>query len=111
MRRCVLLAATLPALANGGVLLIDEVEVGIHVGALSRVFKWLLESARSLGVQILVTTHSLEALDAIVSAGEDAGDSEIAAFHIESEAGRTGCRRFSGDILHRLRFERGLDLR
>lgn len=111
MRRCVLLAATLPTLANGGVLLIDEVEVGIHVGALSRVFNWLLESARSLDVQILVTTHSLEALDAIVSAGQVAGDSDIAAFHIESEQGKTSCRRFSGDMLHRLRFERGLDLR
>lgn len=111
MRRCVLLAATLPALADGGILLIDEVEVGIHAGLLSHVFEWLLKSARDLGVQIFVTTHSLEALDAIIAASQSAGDTDIAAFHIDAEETMTTCRRFSGDMLHRLRFERGLDLR
>ena len=62
MRRTVLLAATLPSLRDGGVLLIDEVEAGIHFSALGRVFAWLLKAARTLQVQVFVTTHSLTAI-------------------------------------------------
>jgi len=111
MRRSVLLAATLPTLKGGGVLLIDEVEVGIHVGALSRVFKWLLDSAKELDVQVFITTHSLEALDALLSAGDVSDSEDIVAFHLTQTAEKTDCKRYSGDLLQRLRFERGLDVR
>lgn len=111
MRRSVLLAATLPRLKNGGILLIDEVETGIHVRALGRVFDWLVAAARRLGVQVFVTTHSLEALDALISAPSASPADDVVAFHLtQSEAG-TACKRFGGDLLHRLRFERGLDVR
>ncbi|MBK1643242.1 hypothetical protein CKO25_00945 [Thiocapsa imhoffii] len=111
MRRSVLLAATLPTLKQGGVLLIDEVETGIHVQVLGRVFGWLAASARRLGVQLFVTTHSLEALDALV-AGRSVGASEdVVAFHLAQTEDQTQCKRFSGDLLQRLRVERGLDLR
>lgn len=111
MRRAVLLAATLPSLKEGGILLIDEVEVGIHVGALTNVFKWLVDAARKLKIQIFVTTHSLEALDAIISTNSGQTEDDIVAFHLTQTEERTQCKRFSGDLLHRLRFERGLDLR
>jgi hypothetical protein len=111
MRRSVLLAATLPSLKGGGVLLIDEVEVGIHVGALRRVFKWLVDSAKELNVQVFVTTHSLEALDALLSARDESENEGIVAFHLAQSAEGTDCKRYSGDLLQRLRFERGLDVR
>lgn len=111
MRRAVLLAATLPSLKEGGILLIDEVEVGIHVDALANVFKWLVKAARKLKIQIFVTTHSLEALDAIISADSSNSEDDIVAFHLSQSEEKTECKRFSGDLLHRLRFERGLDLR
>ena len=111
MRRAVLLAATLPSLKKGGILLIDEVEVGIHVAALTNVFKWLVNAARKLEIQIFVTTHSLEALDAIISANSEQTEDDIVAFHLTQTEEGTQSKRFSGDLLHRLRFERGLDLR
>lgn len=111
MRRAVLLAATLPSLKAGGILLIDEVEVGIHVDALANVFKWLVNAARQLEIQIFVTTHSLEALDAIISTDSGQSEDDIVAFHLSQTEEKTECKRFSGDLLHRLRFERGLDLR
>jgi len=111
MRRAVLLAATLPSLKAGGILLIDEVEVGIHVGALANVFKWLVDAARTLEIQIFVTTHSLEALDAIISANAEPLEDDIVAFHLNQTEEATQSKRFSGELLHRLRFERGLDLR
>ena len=111
MRRSVLLAATLPTLKQGGVLLIDEVETGIHVKALGRVFDWLAASARRLGVQLFVTTHSLEALDALVAGRSVGAREDVVAFHLAQTEEQTQCKRFSGDLLQRLRVERGLDLR
>jgi predicted ATPase len=111
MRRAVLLAATLPSLKKGGILLIDEVEAGIHVGALTNVFTWLVKAARKLEIQIFVTTHSLEALDALISTNPEQVEDDIVAFHLTQTEEGTQCKRFSGDLLHRLRFERGLDVR
>jgi len=111
MRRSVLLAATLPRLKNGGILLIDEVETGIHVSALGRVFDWLVAAARRLGVQVFVTTHSLEALDALISAPSIRPEEDVVVFHLTQSEGQTQCKRFAGDLLHRVRFERGLDVR
>lgn len=112
MRRAVLLASTLLLLKNGGVLLIDEVEAGIHVGALGRVFEWLVKAARTLNVQVFVTTHSLEALDALVAVRPvlDEGD-DVVAFHLRQTDEKTHGKRLYGDLLRRLRFERGLDVR
>jgi len=111
MRRAVLLAATLLSLKEGGILLIDEVEVGIHVDALTNVFRWLVDAARKRKIQIFVTTHSLEALDALISASSVQEEDDIVAFHLSQTEEKTECKRFSGDLSHRLRFERGLDLR
>ena len=111
MRRSVLLAATLPRLKDGGILLIDEVETGIHVSALGRVFDWLVAAARRLGVQVFLTTHSLEALDALISAPSIRPEEDVVEFHLTQSEGGTLCKRFAGDLLHRLRFERGLDVR
>jgi AAA15 family ATPase/GTPase len=110
-RRAVLLTSTLLSLKDGGVLLIDEVEVGIHVSALANVFKWLVNAARKLNVQVFVTTHSLEALDAITFSDDDSAEEDIVVFRLKQTEEKTESKRLSGDLLHRLRFERGLDVR
>jgi len=110
-RRAILLATTLLSIKQGGVLLIDEVEVGIHVGVLGKVFEWLVRAARLLDVQVFVTTHSLEAVDALLSTGSKLEADDIVAFQLSQSEEQTCCKRFAGDLLHRLRFERGLDVR
>lgn len=52
--------------AKGGILLIDEVETALHYSALEEVFKWMIEAANKYKVQIFATTHSSEALDALL---------------------------------------------
>jgi ABC-type Na+ transport system ATPase subunit NatA len=110
-RRAVLLTSTLLSLKDGGVLLIDEVEVGIHVTALANVFRWLVKAARELNVQVFVSTHSLEALDAITFSDNDHTEEDIVVFRLKQTEEKTESKRLSGDLLHRLRFERGLDVR
>lgn len=112
MRRSVLLASMLTSLPHGGVLLIDEAEAGIHVEAQQQFFAWLMTTARQRGVQVFMTTHSLEALDAMLLGQSDPADEDgLVVFQLNREDSGIQCKRFAGDLLHRLRFERGLDVR
>ena len=96
--------------ASGGVLMIDELEGGVHSGLLGKVLRALVLGARQADVQILATTHSLEALDALVDATADA-PSDLAVYHLRrAEAGQAEALRFDGDRVRRLRAS-GLDLR
>lgn len=110
LRRAVLLAGTLLALKDGGILMIDQMEAGIHVRALRGVFAWLTKAARDLGVQIVATTHSLEAVDGIVVSNKDVID-DVVTFHLNQTEHQTRAKRIYGDLLLRLRYEGGLDVR
>ena len=109
LRRAVLLSSTLHML-RGGLLMIDEIETGIHISALERVFRWLVVAAQHFDVQIVASTHSLEAVDGIVKAAGDLID-DVVTFHLEEENGATHAKRIPGEVLRRLRMERGLDVR
>lgn len=105
-KRTLLIALTVLTTANG-VLLIDEIETSIHVSALSRVFSWLIETCHRLNIQLFVTTHSLEAIDAMLQ--PEITTDNVVAFRLNSQG--EAPQRFSGNLLHRLRSERGLDVR
>lgn len=112
MRRAVLLASTLTGLPAGSVLLMDEAEAGIHVGAQQRFFAWVLKAAQERDVQVFMTTHSLETLDALLTASTgDASDEGLVVYKLRRHDDIVQTQRFAGDLLHRLRFDRGLDVR
>lgn len=96
--------------ASGGLLLIDEVESGIHSRALADAMAKLLASAQKAGVQILATTHSLEAIDAVVRAAEQTGIDELTVHHLKRDGAAYRVRRYDGARAVMLR-EGGLDLR
>lgn len=50
--------------ASGGVVLIDEIENGLHYSVLTDVWKAIALAAREFDVQIFATTHSLEMISA-----------------------------------------------
>ena len=109
LRRAVLLANTIYSLKDNGVLLIDELETGIHVSALKPVFAWLISTARELGVQVIATTHSLEAVDGILEGAPSPSD--IVTYHLSQADSGTHVKRIPGELAKRLREERGLDVR
>lgn len=106
-KRTLIIALTLLT-ANNGVLLIDEIETSIHVSALNRVFTWLIETCRRREIQLFVTTHSLEAIDAMLHS-EILTLDDVVAFQLNHKG--QAPKRFSGELLHRLRYDRGLDVR
>jgi predicted ATPase len=103
-RRAIHLASLLVDLPRGGVLLLDELEVGMHTSVLHGVFRWLVTACRERGVQLFATTHSLEAIDTLIQAAP--GD-DVVLYRLES--GRV--RRLAGDTLRTAREELGAEVR
>lgn len=65
MQKAVFLTVLI-AFCKDGVILIDEIDNTIHVSALENVFRWFLDACLEYNVQAFITTHSAEALDAIL---------------------------------------------
>jgi len=109
IRRALLMALAIPSL-KGGVLLIDELETAIHVSALTKLFQWLVNACKQYNVQLFATTHSLEAVDAVLGADTTA-EEDVVGYRLERTEGRSVVKRFGEGMLKRLRYERGLDVR
>lgn len=54
-----------------GIVLIDEIETSIHTSAMNKVFSTLVSWARTLKIQLFVSTHSQEALDTLLNCNEE----------------------------------------
>lgn len=109
IRRTLLLAEAVVR-AKGGLLLVDEIETGIHVSALGGVYSWLVRVCRELDVQLFVTTHSLEAIDALLAA-DTTPEEDVVGFKLGRHEGRSVAKRYGEGQLKWMRFERGLEVR
>lgn len=109
IRRALQVAMTVP-LAKDGILLIDEIESALHVSVLAEVFALLVQACKDHNVQLFATTHSLEAIDGILKP-DARGPEGIVAFRLPEAGKDEKLSRYSGETLHRIRYERGLDVR
>jgi hypothetical protein len=107
VRRIIMIALTLSNIKNG-VLLIDEIETAIHISVLNDVYRWLFDACKINNIQLFATTHSLEAVDALIKAHPAPYDG-LVAFRF-GQPGESA-KRYGGELLNRLRSERGLDVR
>jgi len=107
-RRALAIALSIPQ-ARGGILLIDEIETALHVSFLQKLFSWLVGACETFDVQLFATTHSLEAVTAMVNATPLTSHVGITTFQL----GRLGepAKRYSSEMLTRLVRDRGLDIR
>lgn len=106
LRRILAIAFSIPR-ARNGLLLIDEIETAIHASLLNETFAWLVDSCKTMNVQLFATTHSLEALDAILNATPT--EQDVVGYGLRDNGKRV--QRYSEDLLSRIRNERGLDPR
>ncbi len=51
-----------------GILLIDEIEIGLHYSVLPDVWKLIFKTAKDLNVQVFATTHSKDCIEAFAQA-------------------------------------------
>ncbi len=69
--------------AKGGLLLVDEIENGLHYSIQEEVFSILLEFSRSFDVQIFATTHSEECIKAAYRALAKQAQQEFAYYRLD----------------------------
>jgi predicted ATPase len=75
-RRLLALAVYLTR-ASGGVLLVDEIDTGLHYTALESMWRFVVDTARRFDIQIFATSHSGDCIRALAWLQSD--DPELAA--------------------------------
>ena len=83
------------AACSNGVLLLDEIENGIHKDLLCQFTKLIQELADQYNVQVFATSHSKECIDAFIS--NDFKNEQISAYAIDSHESEV--EYFSGEDL------------
>ena len=71
---------------QGGVLLIDDIDTGLHYTVMERMWKLIFEASKQLNVQVFATTHSRDCIDALASISREGvfEDSEVMIHRIEA---------------------------
>lgn len=90
--RIVLAAAT----ATGGVVLVDEIENGLHHSVLPDVWRMIAKAAEQFKVQVFATTHSFECVEA---AHEALGPKGFRLHRLEVVDDTTRCVTYDADAV------------
>lgn len=69
--------------AKGGVLLIDEIETGLHRATLNRMWPFLFTLAERLDVQLFATTHSWDCISSFAAAAKVTPEDDAALIRLE----------------------------
>ena len=81
--------------APGGVILVDEIEVGLHWEAMLPVWGIVEKIAREYDIQVVATTHSLECIKAGVDAFLSGKSFDLGVFRLEQS--KEGIKAISYD--------------
>lgn len=95
---------------KNGIVLIDEVETSIHTSAMSPIFRMLVKWARRLNIQLYVSTHSKEALDILLTCGDDYSEG-INVYTLYRNEQRNYVRKLSCKEALDLQNKMGMELR
>jgi hypothetical protein len=97
------------AAANNGVVLIDEFENAVHADLLPEFSKLVLELAKRFNVQVFLTSHSKEAIDAFSKNQADAKDFSYHA--LVQRDGKIVALNYDGETFAKLKSLANIDLR
>lgn len=95
----VLVLANAIAQTAGGILLIDEVETAIHAQYYRDIFQFLVKACKQFGIQLFITTHSIEAFDSLLSTqayGQQQDQDDITVLTLKKTQKQTLIRNMSG---------------
>jgi len=107
LKKVLTLASAIVKMRNG-VILIDEFETGIHKRALDQVAKWLVAVTETYNVQVFLTTHSSDAIEALVEARQDGAD--LKAYRLEHYKEQIYIKEFEGSDLYKFGKYQGMDI-
>ena len=84
---------------RGGMLLIDEIENGLHHSVLGNVFSNLLSMAKRFDVQVVATTHSAECIDAAFQAVGRGSEEDFTYHRLDQLESGTRAHHFDREML------------
>ena len=104
------------AQAAGGALLIDEVETAIHSKYYDDIFRFLVKASIQFDVQVFITTHSIEAIDGLLSTQDyeqqsQKDDISVLTFKKDSKELKTYSRVLYGRHVYTNREQFGFEVR
>jgi energy-coupling factor transporter ATP-binding protein EcfA2 len=73
----VLVLSNAVAAADGGILLIDEIETAIHKKYYDDIFRFIVKACKTFHVQAFITTHSIEAIDGLLETQDYGKQSDV----------------------------------
>ncbi len=102
--------------AANGVLLIDEIETAIHSKYYDDVFRFIVKACMQFGVQLFITTHSIEAVDNLLGTQnyeeqDDIDDISVVTFKKDTVTKQTYSRILSGRHVYSNREQFGFEVR
>jgi len=95
--------------AKNGILLIDEIETAIHHSLLIDFTKFIQQLADEFNVQVFLTSHSKECIDAFLK--NNYNNKEISAYYLENKDGKIKYKYSDGERLYRLIENMDIDIR
>lgn len=94
----------------GGLMLMEEPEAHMHPGAIRQCARAILAAVRRK-IQIVLSTHSLELIDALLGESSDADLAQLSLYRLQLQAGSLNSSRLSGPDVAFARTEIQDDLR
>jgi len=83
------------AASGGGVALLEEPEVHQHPGAIRRTARVILAAVRRQ-IQVVLTTHSLELIDALLAESSDKDLEQLSLYRLQLQDGVLKSSRLTG---------------
>ncbi|MCH8148506.1 MAG: ATP-binding protein [Planctomycetes bacterium] len=85
--------------AHGGVLLVDDIDSGLHHSVLPKIWEWLASATKLFDCQVIATTHSYECIRAAKEGLPPQLWNEFAYFRLDRENDTITSTRYSADNL------------
>lgn len=101
--------ALLMGYSRNGIICIDELDSAIHKNLLVDFTQFIQELALKFNVQVFLSTHSKECIDAFVI--NNFPDDELTAFALTEENGKVVCKYLEGNKLKQLVDSINIDIR
>ena len=86
--------------SRDAVILIDEIENGLHYSVLTDVWKWLNRLSQEFNVQVFATTHSYECIVAANNAFAESESDELHLHHLYRRNERVKAVTYNNEALH-----------
>jgi AAA15 family ATPase/GTPase len=110
MNRILTLAMALVS-TEKGVLLVDEIETGLHYEAQLDMWRLVLKTAQDLDVQVFATTHSWDCIAAFKEALQELEDQSVAKlFRLDSKYGKLRAVEYDAEEI-RIAVNQGVEVR